>query len=118
MWPGPHCSGKRVYVGHTPQPSGEILNLGHIVCVDTYCFGGGWLTALDIDSHQILQASKHGHLRRVPLVAMLNWFKRMINRKPSLDQRDASREVVAGQRMPFAQASQKTGIVSDPGSQP
>lgn len=117
LWPGPHCSGKRVYVGHTPQPSGEVLNLGHIVCVDTYCFGSGWLTAMDIDSHQILQASKHGHLRRIPLVAMLNWFKRMINRKPSSDQRNALPDVATGQRVQLARATQKTGIASDPGSQ-
>lgn len=117
LWPGPHCSGKRVYVGHTPQPNGEVLNLGHVVCVDTYCFGSGWLTAMDIDSYQILQASKHGHLRRIPWVAMLNWFKRMINRKPSLDRRDALPDVAAGQRVQLARATQKTGIASDPGSQ-
>jgi serine/threonine protein phosphatase 1 len=114
-WPGPHCSGKRVYVGHTPQPNGEVLNLGHVVCIDTYCFGGGWLTAMDIDSQHILQASKHGHLRRVPLVAMLKWFKRMFYKKPALNRRDASSQSPAGQRVRLAQATQKTGIASDPG---
>lgn len=89
VWPGPHLSGKRVFVGHTPQSSGEVLNLGHVVCVDTYCFGGGWLTAMNLDTHEILQASKHGHLRRVPLMALLGWFKRLFpvtetSRKPGL----------------------------------
>ena len=33
--PGPHVSGKIAVVGHTPQP--EILNLGHLICLDTGC---------------------------------------------------------------------------------
>ncbi len=77
-WPGPHCSGKRVYLGHTPQPTGEVLNLGHVVCVDTYCFGGGWLTAMDIDSHEVVQASRQGHLRRTPVTTLLHWLKRLL----------------------------------------
>jgi len=77
-WPAPHYSGKRAYLGHTPQPNGEVLNLGHLVCVDTYCFGGGWLTALDLDNHHALQASRQGHLRRAPAMAMLNWLKRCL----------------------------------------
>ena len=89
IWPGPHRSGKRAYVGHTPQPDGEVLNLGHLVCVDTYCFGDGWLTAVDLDSHATLQASKQGHLRRVPLQTMLNWFKRIIGRDQA-EKRSAS----------------------------
>jgi serine/threonine protein phosphatase 1 len=59
----PHCSGKQVIVGHTPQASGEILDLGFLICLDTYCFGGQWLTALDVDSRRIWQASKTGQLR-------------------------------------------------------
>lgn len=78
VWPGPHCSGKRVYLGHTPQPSGEVLNLGHVICIDTYCFGGGWLTAMDVDTDEILQASRQGHLRRTPVTAMLHWLKRLL----------------------------------------
>ena len=46
--PGPHVSGKRAIVGHSSQKSGEILDLGHLVCIDTFCYGGGWLTALDV----------------------------------------------------------------------
>lgn len=91
VWPGPHYSGKRAYVGHTPQPDGEVLNLGHVVCVDTYCFGGGWLTALDLDSHAMFQASKHGHLRRVPLQVLMRWVKRMVGRGPA-NRRDRAGE--------------------------
>jgi serine/threonine protein phosphatase 1 len=46
--PGPHCSGKIVVVGHTPQV--EILDLGHLVCIDTGCGHDGKLTALEIET--------------------------------------------------------------------
>lgn len=62
--PGPHRSGKSVVVGHTAQRDGEILDLGHIKCIDTYCFGGGWLTALDVETSEVWQARKDGTLRR------------------------------------------------------
>jgi serine/threonine protein phosphatase 1 len=62
--PGPHDSGKKVIVGHTPQKSGEILDLGHLVCIDTYCHGGGWLTALDVHTAEVWQANREGQLRR------------------------------------------------------
>lgn len=59
----PHESGKVVIVGHTPQPSGEILDLGFLVCIDTNCVRGGWLTALDTTTGQLWQVSKSGRLR-------------------------------------------------------
>jgi len=61
--PGPHFSGKTAIVGHTAQRSGEILDAGHLKCIDTYCYGGGWLTALDVDSGQVWQADELGRLR-------------------------------------------------------
>lgn len=61
--PAPHLSGKQVIVGHTPQFSGEILDLGHLICIDTFCFGDGWLTALDVGSGKVWQANKVGELR-------------------------------------------------------
>jgi serine/threonine protein phosphatase 1 len=60
---GPHVSGKVAVVGHSPQKSGEILDLGHIVCLDTYCHGGGWLTALDVGSGYYWQANGRGEVR-------------------------------------------------------
>ena len=62
--PGPHVSGKTAIVGHTAQKSGEILDLGHLKCIDTWCYGDGWLTALDVESGQLWQASKNGGLRK------------------------------------------------------
>jgi serine/threonine protein phosphatase 1 len=64
MVPGPHVSGKHAVVGHTSQKSGEILDLGHLTCIDTFCWGGGWLTALDAASGEIWQADRDGRLRR------------------------------------------------------
>lgn len=60
--PAPHENGKIAIVGHTSQKSGEVLDLEHVVCIDTFCHGGGWLTAMDIDSGQIWQADRHGRL--------------------------------------------------------
>jgi serine/threonine protein phosphatase 1 len=62
--PGPHVSGKTVIVGHTAQKSGEILDLGYLKCIDTYCHGGGWLTALEAHTEQVWQANRRGELRR------------------------------------------------------
>lgn len=61
--PPRHLSGKIAIVGHTPQLNGEILNLDHILCIDTHCYGKGWLTALDVVSGQYWQADSHGSLR-------------------------------------------------------
>jgi serine/threonine protein phosphatase 1 len=63
MVPGVHLSGKTAVVGHTSQKSGEVLNVGHLICIDTYCWDGGWLTALDTTSGQVWQADREGLLR-------------------------------------------------------
>jgi len=34
-----------------------------VVCLDTYCHGGGWLTALEIDSGPVWQVDREGRLR-------------------------------------------------------
>ena len=60
----PHDSGRRVFVGHTPQANFQVLDLGHLVCVDTCCFGGGYLTALNLDDGEQHQFDLHGHPRR------------------------------------------------------
>lgn len=62
--PVPHCSGKIALVGHTAQRDGQILDLGFLKCIDTYCYGGYWLTALDVDSGQVWQTDPEGKLRR------------------------------------------------------
>ncbi|MEQ8208964.1 MAG: metallophosphoesterase family protein [Lacipirellulaceae bacterium] len=63
--PSAHTSGKHAIVGHTPERSGEIFSLPHLTCIDTYCYGGGWLTAMEVLSGQIWQASAEGSLREI-----------------------------------------------------
>lgn len=61
--PAPHQSGKRVIVGHTEQRNGEVLDHGHVVCIDTAVCGYGWLTGLDVQSGQIWQTNRWGAVR-------------------------------------------------------
>jgi serine/threonine protein phosphatase 1 len=63
--PGPHVSGKRAIVGHSPRRKGRPLVLKHLVCIDTYCYGGGWLTALDVRHGHYWQADSSGELRSI-----------------------------------------------------
>ena len=62
----PHVSGKTVVCGHTIQ--GEVpTNLGYAVCLDTCAYGGGWLSALDLDSGKIWQTNERGQSREMNL---------------------------------------------------
>ncbi len=61
--PEPHFSNKRVIVGHTHNRAGEVIELPHLVCIDTYCYGGFWLTALDVESGVIWQSNQQGEVR-------------------------------------------------------
>lgn len=62
--PQPHVSGKTVICGHSAQISGLPLSHGHAICIDTYIYGGGWLTCLDVDSDTYVQANQKGAIRR------------------------------------------------------
>ncbi len=61
--PGRHFTEKRAIVGHTSQKSGEVLDLGYLKCIDTRCYGEGWLTAMDVPTGQLWQADKRGQPR-------------------------------------------------------
>jgi serine/threonine protein phosphatase 1 len=63
--PAAHENGKIAIVGHTSQKSGQVLDLGHCICIDTFCHGGGWLTAMDVATGQLWQADRHGRRRQV-----------------------------------------------------
>lgn len=60
--PGPHYSGKKAVAGHTAQKDGHVLDLGYLACIDTCCYGGGWLTALDVETGRLWQADKEGRM--------------------------------------------------------
>ncbi|QGJ68568.1 Metallophosphoesterase [Planctomycetales bacterium 10988] len=61
--PGRHRSGKQAILGHTSQKDGEVLDLGHLVCIDTFCYGGGWLTALEVHTQEVWQFDREGNPR-------------------------------------------------------
>lgn len=61
--PPRHVSGKTVICGHTSQRSGEILDCESTICIDTFAYGGGWLTCLDVDSRKYWQANLLGKVR-------------------------------------------------------
>jgi len=65
--PQPHCSGKIMVCGHTPQRSGLPASDSHSICIDTWAHGGGWLSCLDVDSGTIWQANEAGDRRRLTL---------------------------------------------------
>jgi hypothetical protein len=49
--------------GHTAQKSGRPLNLAHAVCIDTFVYGDGWLTCLNVTTGQIWQANQRRQTR-------------------------------------------------------
>jgi serine/threonine protein phosphatase 1 len=62
--PQPHTSGKIMVCGHTSQKSGMPKNIGHAVCIDTWAYGDGWLTCLDIATGRFWQANQKRESRR------------------------------------------------------
>lgn len=65
--PEKHCSGKIMVCGHTVQESGLPANNGDAVCIDTWAYGDGWLTCLDVESASVWQANEAGETRTFPL---------------------------------------------------
>lgn len=60
----PHCSGKIMICGHTPQRSFRPLDLGHSVCIDTAAWKGGWLTCLEPATGRYWQANQKRETRQ------------------------------------------------------
>jgi serine/threonine protein phosphatase 1 len=61
--PPAHESGKIMVCGHTSQKSGLPRSVGHAVCIDTWAYGKGWLTCLDVGSGKYWQANEQGETR-------------------------------------------------------
>lgn len=59
----PHESGRTVVCGHSRQRSGQPLDLGHTICIDTGIKQGGWLTILEAGSWRYIQADARGETR-------------------------------------------------------
>lgn len=69
--PVPHCSGKTMICGHTSQKSGKPVNLGYAICIDTWVYGQGWLTALEVETGKLWQANQ----KRQTQTAWISEFK-------------------------------------------
>ena len=78
----PHCSGKTVVVGHTEQKNAEILDLGFALCIDTACWRYGWLTAIDVLSRDVWQASRWGILRDADETSHRHRLKELLKPAP------------------------------------
>jgi serine/threonine protein phosphatase 1 len=61
--PAPHCSGKTMVCGHTTQESGLPASNDNSICIDTWVYGDGWLTCLDVESGMFWQANESGDTR-------------------------------------------------------
>jgi len=61
--PRPHRSKKIMVCGHSSQKSGVPKNIGHAVCIDTWVYGSGWLTCLDVATGKYWQANQKGETR-------------------------------------------------------
>ncbi len=61
--PGRHCSDKIMVCGHSAQKSGLPFSNGNSICIDTWAYGSGWLSCLDVESGTIWQANEVGEKR-------------------------------------------------------
>lgn len=63
--PAPHCSGKVMVCGHTAQITGRPALNDHSICIDTWPYGEGWLSCLDVQSGNVWQANEQGQTRQL-----------------------------------------------------
>ena len=62
--PPQHQSGKIMVCGHTLQKKGLPVSNGNAICIDTWAFGSGWLSCLDVSTGKIWQANQRGEKRQ------------------------------------------------------
>ncbi|MBK8092012.1 MAG: serine/threonine protein phosphatase [Verrucomicrobiaceae bacterium] len=60
-----HFSGKTLICGHTAQKSGLPAMKPGCICIDTWAFGEGWLTGMDVAREEFIQANQRGELRKL-----------------------------------------------------
>jgi len=60
--------GKIAIVGHSAQKTGRVLDLGHLKCIDTWCYGDGWLTALDIETGKVACVGAYNGLKEINMI--------------------------------------------------
>jgi serine/threonine protein phosphatase 1 len=59
--PEPYSKTQKVFCGHTARKNGKIIDFGHTICLDTYAYGGKWLSCLNVDNYEFLQANCEGN---------------------------------------------------------
>lgn len=62
--PQEYLPGKTVICGHTARKNGQIADYGHTVCIDTFAYGGQWLTCLEVETGNFLQTNEQGDFNR------------------------------------------------------
>ena len=63
--PDRHCSGKIMVCGHSAQITGLPAMNDHSICIDTWPYGEGWLSCLDVGSGVLWQSNEKGDTRRI-----------------------------------------------------
>jgi serine/threonine protein phosphatase 1 len=63
QWFKPHCSGKTMVCGHSEQRNGRPLVIPGAIGIDTWAYGGGWLTCLHVETGDYWQANEAGEIR-------------------------------------------------------
>ena len=48
----------------TADKEGLVLDLGYLKCIDTCCYCGKWLTALEVTTGEMWQATPEGKLKK------------------------------------------------------
>jgi serine/threonine protein phosphatase 1 len=59
----PHVSGKMMICGHTAQKDGMPAIRPQAICIDTWAYGGGWLTCMDVEANTFTQTNQAGDVR-------------------------------------------------------
>jgi hypothetical protein len=67
-----HKSGRRIICGHTSQKSGLPAVFDGGICIDTWAYGGGWLTCFDTVHESFIQSNDSGGLRTFDLPTLSN----------------------------------------------
>ena len=59
-----YLADKQVICGHTSRKNGKIHDFGHSICIDTYAYGGQWLTCLNVETGEFIQANEEGEVQK------------------------------------------------------
>ena len=62
--PPRHESGKTMVCGHTSQKLGQPIANDNAICIDTFAYGGQWLSCLHSESGMVWQANESGQTRK------------------------------------------------------